>query len=362
VINKNIIRNNYEAFQSPKYLGTSVVDMHTSGSTGTPFVVRQDKSKRKRVYAEMMYFWGKAGYQIGMKYVFFRIWTSINRKSKLLACARNILMSDIIRLDQENLEKIRITLKSDRKIRMLLGYASTFENLANYFSTCGDTSEMFNIDSIISFGEVLPNITREKLKEIFNCIIVSLYSNQENGMLAQECVENKEFHVNSASYHVELLKMDTDDPVSVGELGRIVVTDLFNHAMPLIRYDTGDLAVWKKEAECGWYSQVFSSIQGGTADLIFDTRGNEISSGLIYILMWPFDKLLQFQFVQEGAKRYILKLNGSEGHYDDATFVDLFKDPLGKDAEVVIEHVNEIPELASGKRKCVVCNYVKGKA
>jgi phenylacetate-CoA ligase len=132
--------------------------------------------------------------------------------------------------------------------------------------------------------------------------------------------------------------------------------------MPLIRYDTGDLGVWKKEAECGWSSQVLSSVQGGTADLIYDTKGNEISSGLIYILMWPFDKLLQFQFVQEGEKQYVLKLNGSEGHYDDATFVDLFKDSLGKDAEVVIEHVNEIPVLASGKRKCVACNYVKGNA
>jgi phenylacetate-CoA ligase len=336
--------------------------MHTSGSTGTPFVVRQDKNKRSRVYAEMMYFWGKTGYQIGMKYVFFRIWTSLTRKSKLTAWARNIVMSDIVRLDEENLEKIRKTLKSDHNIKMLLGYASTFENLANYLFSCEDTSNMFTINTIVSFGEVLPELTREKLNTIFKCNIVSLYSNQENGMLAQTCVENKEFHVNNASFHIELLNPDSDSPVSVGELGRVVVTDLFNHAMPLIRYDTGDLGVWKKEAECGWSSQVLSSVQGGTADLIYDTKGNEISSGLIYILMWPFDKLLQFQFVQEGEKQYVLKLNGSEGHYDDATFVDLFKDSLGKDAEVVIEHVNEIPVLASGKRKCVACNYVKGNA
>ncbi len=274
----------------------------------------------------MMYFWGKAGYQIGMKYVFFRIWTSLNRRSKLSAWARNVLMCDIARLDEENLEKIRNTLKSDRKIKMLLGYPSTFENLANYLLTCGDTPEMFNINTIISFAEALPESTREKLKKVFNCNIVSLYSNQENGMLAQECVENKEFHVNSASYHIELLKMDSDDPVSVGEPGRIVVTDLFNHAMPLIRYDTGDIGIWKKEAECGWHSQVFSSVQGRMVDLIFDTSGKIISPKSICVYMWPFDKLLQYQFVQEGAKQYVLKLNGAEGHYDDATFVDLVKD------------------------------------
>jgi len=100
VINKSIIRNDYEAFQSPEFLKAATVDMHTSGSTGVPIVIRQDKKKRNRVYAEMMYFWGKAGYQIGMRYIFFRIWTSSNRKSKLSAWARNVLMWDIFRLDE----------------------------------------------------------------------------------------------------------------------------------------------------------------------------------------------------------------------------------------------------------------------
>jgi phenylacetate-CoA ligase len=359
VINKNIIRNNYEAFQSPKFLGGTFINMSTSGSTGTPFVVRHDKNKRDRVYAEMIYMWGKAGYQIGMRYAFFRLRTSL---SKLTSWARNVLIFDIRSQNEENFENIRKTIKSDRKIKMLLGFPSTLENLGNYLLTCGDTSEMYNINTIIGFGEAFPKTTHEKLKKVFNCNIVSLYSNQENGMLALECVENKEFHLNSASYHVELLKIDTDDPVGVGELGRIVVTDMYNHAMPLIRYDTGDMGIWKKESECGWYSQVFSSIQGQMIDMVFDTKGNIKSPHTISVLLDPFDKLLQYQFVQESAKRFILKLNGAEGHYDDATFVDLFKDFLGKDAEIVIEHVNEIPVLASGKRKEVVNNYIKGKA
>jgi len=359
VVNKNIIRNNYEAFQSLEFLKAAVVNMHTSGSTGTPFVVRQDKNKRNRVYAEMLYFWGKAGYQIGMKYIFFRIWTSLNRQSKLSAWARNILMIDIRRQDEEKFENIRNRIKSDRKIRMLLGYATTLNNLANYLLTCGDTPEMYNINTIIGFGEAFPENAHKKLKEVFNCKIIALYSNQENGMLAVECVENKEFHVNSASYHIELLKMDADEPVGIGEPGRVVITDLFNHAMPLIRYDNGDIGVWKEEAECGWRSQVLSNIQGSMVDFLFDTKGNKTSSGVISVNFWSFDKLLQYQFIQEGEKQYVLKLNGAEGHYDDAVFVGFVKDALGQDAEVVIEHVNEIPVLASGKRKIVVNNYKK---
>jgi phenylacetate-CoA ligase len=220
---------------------------------------------------------------------------------------------------------------------------------------------MDHIKTIIAFAEALPERTREKLKKAFNCTIVSLYSNQENGMLAQECAENKEFHVNSASYHVELLKIDTDDLASVGEPGRIVITDLFNHAMPLIRYDTGDIGISKDAAECGWNSQVFSSIEGKIFELIFDTRGNRISPNTISLYMWPFDKILQFQFIQENARQYVLKLNGAEGYYEDATFVDLYKGVLGQDAEIGIEHVHEIPVLESGKRRSVVNNMLKGK-
>ncbi len=180
-------------FNLRNFRGLPFVNMHTSGSTGTPFVVRQDKNKRNRVYAEMMYFWGKAGYQIGMRYVFFRIWTSLNRRSRLSAWARNVLMVDIARLDEENLAKIRNTLKSDRKIKMILGYASTLENLANYLIACGDTPDMYKINTIIGFGEAFPGNAHKKLKKVFNCNIVSLYSNQENGMLARNVLRTKNF-------------------------------------------------------------------------------------------------------------------------------------------------------------------------
>ena len=362
VINKNIIRNNFETFQAPEFLNAAVVTMHTSGSTGMPFIARQDKNKRNRVYAEMIYFWGKAGYQIGMKYIMFRTWTSLTRKNWLTAWARNILMIDVRSHDEKNLKNIRNILKSEKKIKTFIGYTSFLENLANYLLASGDTSEMYrNIHTIITNAEALPETTRRKLKGVFNCIIVSLYSNEENGILAQECVENKEFHMNSASYHIELLKIDSDNPAGVGEPGRIVVTDLFNHAMPLIRYDTGDTGTWRQEAECGWQSQVFSTVQGRLIDAIFNTKGENINSQSVDTLMYPFDNLLQFQFVQEGTKQFTLRLNGAEGHYEDATFVELFKGFLGQDAEIVIEHVHEIPVMESGKRKFVVNNMPKEK-
>lgn len=56
-------------------------------------------------------------------------------------------------------------------------------------------------------------------------------------------------------------------------------------------------------------------------------------------------------------KRYVLKVNGAEGHYTDEEFILHMKQILGQDAEITIEHVDGTPALASGKFKKVVCLY-----
>ena len=358
VINKETIKDNYEKMKSPLYEGKHTFTLSTSGSTGTPFSIVQDDNKRNRVLAEMMYFWGKAGYKIGMRYVFFRIWTEKNRKGRFSAFSRNLIMSDILTLDEKNLESIRSMLKKDKKIKMLLGYASTFENLSNYLVECGDTPDMFNVKVIISGSEVLSEITRQKLEKVFACPVVSYYSNQENGAIAQECKEHSEFHVNSASYIVEILKLDSDDYADDGEIGRIVITDLYNMAMPLIRYDTGDMAIQKMKPDCEWQGQVIENISGRKVDMIYATDGTPLSPHTWSVYMWKYDQLKQYQFIQNSAKEYIMKINGGDMYTDD-DIISHLKSVLGEDANVKIERLNEIPVLSSGKFKKTICNYKK---
>lgn len=56
--------------------------------------------------------------------------------------------------------------------------------------------------------------------------------------------------VNTQSLRVELLAPDSSDYVKPGEIGRVVITDLYNRSMPLIRYDTGDFAVSHDDSSC----------------------------------------------------------------------------------------------------------------
>jgi phenylacetate-CoA ligase len=155
----------------------------------------------------------------------------------------------------------------------------------------------------------------------------------------------------------EYLKLDEDLPADPGERARMVVTDLFNRAMPLIRYDTGDVVVRQAAPSCGWRTETLSEVEGRRLDFIYDTRDRLLSPAVVCNHFWPFTRLKQFQFVQEAQGQYRIILNGALGKYEDATFVELAKGFLGADASVSVVHVDQIPQLASGKFMVVISHY-----
>lgn len=355
IIDKNIIKENHATFCTAKANEKGSIKIHTSGSTGTPLVIIQDKNKRERVYAEMMYLWGISGFEIGMRYMFLRRWNNINKKSRLTTFARNLVMTDVSSLDDDSLETIYQEIISDKKIRMIIGYTSTLDMLGEYLKKKNAKPEDFNIVSILSGSEVLSEKTRNVLKGVFGCNVVSLYSNQENGMLAIECNENKEFHLNTASYIFEILKIDSDEPADYGEVGRIVITDLFNYAMPIIRYDTGDLTIKKTKPECDISTDVVTAIEGRKVDIVYDVNGKALSPHTITNGLWKFDRLKQFQLIQKDRNKYLFKVNDPENNYSDEELVLTCKEFFGNEANVSIERVDDIPVLASGKFKYLKC-------
>lgn len=355
IINKNIIRENQSNIMSSDYIGKKLHSMSTSGSTGTPFTIYQDLNKRKRVLAEIIYFGEICGYKLGDKNTFLRVWTEDNKKSKFDEWKQNLVMIDISNLDKKNLEKIRNILKKE-KIKCILGYATSLDILCKYLLEKEDSPDMFNVDIVISGAEILNETTRINLRKVFGCNVVSRYSNQENGILAQELVDSDYFVINNASYWIEFLKIDSDVEADIGELSRVVVTDLFNYATPVIRYDTGDIAVVEKHDK---YDKVIKRIEGRKRDFIYNTSGELISPSAVSVNMWKFNKVKQFQLIQNDKYDYVLKLNGAKGIYDDIEIKGLFKSILGEDANIKIEHIEGIPLLSSGKFQITVCNYRK---
>jgi len=356
VVNKDVIRRQQHKFLSSTYNKNQLITMRTSGSTGMPFVSYQDLAKKCRVHGEVIYYSEKAGYAVGKNLVYLRALTEHNRKSRLKQWLQNQTLIDITNLTDNKIEEVFSALRRVTKSgSMLLSYASTFDVICDYFRRNGHAiAEGTNITGIVSSSEMLFDTTRESIEKAFSCRVFSRYSNQENGIIGQDDSENNVFILNEANYFVEILDFDADVPVPNGTVGRIVLTDLYNKAMPLIRYDTGDIGCLTYVNRNGTRKKAISSFAGRKMDIIYDTSGGRISAYAIANHFWAFPEIRQYQFIQETPVQYRIKLNLRDRFKREQEMTNMLKEFLGKDAVLIFERVDEIPALSSGKRKYVV--------
>lgn len=362
VVNKLNYKNNPEAFLSNRFGRSELIEMLTSGSTGTPLRCYQNAEKKRHVNAEVLFYNGQIGYTIGRKIIYFRSIVSEVQKSALQQFAQNICLIDCNDLSDEGIaNKIeRIRKESKHGGAMLMGYCSTLDAFRRYFQKHGlDKAEGCNIYGIIGGSEIFHDITRDVLEEAFHCKCLSRYSNEENGFIGQDDELRNVFIPNRANYVVEILKMDSNDHVSDGEVGRVVITDLYNYAMPMIRYDTGDVGAWQYMMHRGHRRKAIGSFSGRAVDMIFDCNGNQISPHAITNLMWSYQGVQQYQFIQKGKTNYTMIINVGNCELDENAIIGDLKKVVGDAAGIVIEYTDEIPVLASGKRRYIVNETAK---
>lgn len=358
VIRKTIIQDNFEAFQSSKFKDKENFKVSTSGSTGVPFFLFQNQNKRNRNHADAIYFYRQSNFNVGNRLYELEVWRDHNRKGNLKSWLQNIVQFDISRLTDERIEEFITLLKSDKQSKKtMLGFASAYEMIAQYLERNNLILKDIGLTSAIANSEYLNAYTKTTLAKHLNTFILSRYSSEEIGIIAQQTLDNpNSFVINLASYQIELLNLENDEPAKSNKFGRIVVTDLFNFAMPIIRYDTGDIA----KLDIGKNGAIeFKQIEGRQMDLIYDSQGNMLSSFVIYTKFYKYYHLLkQYQFIQQDEKEYEVKLNlqGDSFDFEKDLIADI-KSDFGEDANVIISYVDEIPALASGKRRKVINNY-----
>ncbi len=350
VVDKHIIKENFDQMQlvDPKET-KGLHSMFTSGSTGTPFMVYQTQRKRDRNTADTIYFAGKAGYTIGDKLLYLRLWAKNLKKNKALAFLQNIEQLNVDDLNPEYIELLLDKLQKDKSPKAWLGYPSALEKICDYLDNIGSKPLDCNVKSIIGMSENLCAHVRSRMWYYFNTPMVSRYSNFENGIIAQQTEHGDYFEINWASYVLEILDFDSDEPVKTGELGRIVVTDLFNHATPMIRYDTGDIGAFSIKK--GHKLPVLKTVEGRKTDLLLTTKGDVISPFKFMALIPKYPEIKQVQFIQSKKTSYVIKLNFEGAFVREDELVGEVSSLTGGNSEVIVEYVDEIPLLNSKKRK-----------
>ena len=240
-----------------------------------------------------------------------------------------------------------------KKVKCLVGYSSALGELSEYIRKTGRDCSRFRVRAIIPISETMPEPVRRTLSEQFGCPVRAWYSNEENGIMGLQNEDNEGYHIDTETYYYEILKMDSDEPAEPGELGRIVITDLFNYAFPIIRYDNGDTAVAVRKEKNGRFKLCLSVLYGRRSDLIYDCDGKAVTPYIITNNLWDIQGVKQYRFIQEDVQDYTIWLNGDPEKMDQEEILRRIRPYLGEEARIKIEMVDEIPVLASGKRKYI---------
>jgi phenylacetate-CoA ligase len=358
VINKSIVRESFNSFISNKFKESELIPVVTSGSTGTPFKVYHNKNKKLRNSADAIFFAQMAGYDLGDRLIYMKIFVKEKMKSAIKYWMENAIPVDVVSLNGTQIESLLHRIENDKSTYSIIGYSSALELVCKYLERNYYSSVKANFKSIIAIAETLNDYTRETMQKFFNAPVVSRYSNLEMGIIAQQETTGLGMYlINTASYNVEILKMDSNEQAEPGQTGRIVVTDLFNYGMPLIRYDTGDIGAISQDSRIPG-NIYLTKVEGRKLDMIYDTKGNLVSSYVVYKNMWQYTEIIQYQLIQKGRNEYVMRINADGTFTKEEKLIKEFKAYLGEDAIFTIEYVSEIPILSSGKRKLVVNKYV----
>lgn len=236
---------------------------------------------------------------------------------------------------------------------VLDGYTSSIKLLAK--EICNGNIKDIRPKVIFGTSELLDNETRKYIKSVFGVEIVDHFGCVELNRTAWECSEHTGYHIDADAVIMEFMK--NGEIASAGERGEIVYTGLYNYAMPLIRYRIGDIGVPSDEpCQCGRRLPLMKLIEGRT-DSFMQTYSGRIFSPIVWtVIMRDISGIGQFKAIQykKDLIRILLVTNDEFSQHTIDQIENDVKNVMGKDMNIDIEIVSEIPKDRSGKIRSVM--------
>jgi phenylacetate-CoA ligase len=193
------------------------------------------------------------------------------------------------------------------KPRFLRGYPSSLLLVAQHALRYG--WRLPGLKGAFVASELVPPQLREVLRQAFDIELFDHYGQAEITCMFHDCERHEGMHVDWEYGFVELLP--SDEP----GVHRIIATNLHNTAMPLLRYDTGDLAVggWE-QCSCGRRAPLLRSIRGRKDDFLIAEDGSRMATVNLYTYFSKLSSIQRFQLSQSKPGELIVNfvLWGSE--------------------------------------------------
>ena len=350
IVTKTDIRKHAAEMLSEAYRGANLRTKTTSGSTGVPLVIKLDERGAQWKAGCTLRADEWSGWKLGQRVA--KVWGNPEyRHSGLRGRITNHFVDRAIYLDTIGMTegRIREFVAAVRRHRpgLVFGHAHSLYMLACVLNKSGIADIRPN--GCISTAMPLHDYQRKAIETALGVPVTNRYGCEEVSLIAAECEAHRGLHVNADNVYVE---------APVGKPGPLVVTDLVNRAMPLIRYQVGDVAAGASQTcSCGRGLPLLDRIEGREADYVVTPAGTLISG---ISLTENFALLIagaaQVQIVQETVHDLRIRLVPGDGFGENSRgqIEKLVRDTFGPAVRYEVELVDAIPQEPSGKyRFCI---------
>jgi len=357
VLDKETLRSNRERLMSTD-INEKIYFRRTGGSTGVPLSIANNYSASVVENVLFYRFLRWMGYQWGDKRLIFwgepLVESFISRfKKRVSRIIYNEPFVSTFKVNDNLLSNLVLRIKKSPP-KILRGYVSSIYLLALKSLELG---VKMKLNAVSPTAEKLFKFQRDKIKEAFGENIFDQYGCGETNSIAFECEKHKGLHVASEHVILELL----DERNQGGNRGKVVITNLDDYAMPIIRYENDDLACWSDEkCSCGRNLPLLKGIEGRLSGFIQGPNGNKVHGEFFTHIFDGLDiaekySIKEFRIVQEEIDKLRIEFVTKDNldKKDEKVIRDKINQYLGK-MEIEIRKVKSIPMTKMGKKVFVV--------
>lgn len=352
LLTKSDLLGHREQMVNPELPASRRLYLTTGGSSGVPvgFYLQSGVSRPKELaYLEAQ--WRRRGYRPGEATAVIRGAVTSRRSDGGISyfdATRNWLILSSYHLTPGRLPEYLSAL-NQFKPRHLHAYPSAALLLARLMQEKGVKLE-FSLTSLLCGSEKLSEESQSYLESHFQAPVFHWYGHSERVILAGQGTASNHLYFWPGYGHVEF-----GEPTAEG-YREVIGTSFHNHAMPLIRYRTGDYVKLPAQADAEYPMAEVEKVIGREYEFLVSAKGRRISLTAINMHDRVFDGLLAVQFFQEREGcvefRYQPGPQWQEQRIEALRRGLLAK--LGDDFQLTLTAVNEVEKTASGKHRWLV--------
>ncbi len=354
LLSKRDIQDHRDEIVAKNWPRQDLIPNYTGGSTGAPLTFFLSRDRERTRWAATIRHNRWAGWDLGDEVAY--LWGALSDAPDLTwrQRLRQTVLDPQIFLNTAHITEAKLAdfheaMKRFRP-KVILAYSRSVALFARYLKARGIPA--YQPRSIVATAEVLDPEDRAVVEQVFCCPVFNRYGCREVSVIASECEAHKGLHLMAEGLYLEIVREGR--AARQGEEGEILVTDLLNFAMPLIRYRIGDVGVWEAgDCLCGRKLPRLKRVAGRATDFLVGHDGRLVSGPFLTLAAVgkrPSISQLQIRQSRVGQVQFRIVRGPRFQDPDDLQFLEqTARAYLGEATEVEWEFVEELTSEASGK-------------